>query len=162
MIKRDVKKKTKIVATISDRRCDVPFLTALYQVGMDVVRLNTAHQTPEGSMKVIRNIRAVSDHIAIMVDTKGPEIRTTHVSEPIVLKKGDLLSVRGDPDGKSSRSCVYVSHGAFVDETPIKSHILIDDGDMELLALKKIKRTLFCEARNDGVIEGHKTSSCLP
>ncbi|MCK9195941.1 MAG: pyruvate kinase [Syntrophales bacterium] len=133
MIKRDVKKKTKIVATISDRRCDVPFLTSLYQAGMDAVRLNTAHQTPEGSMKVILNIRAVSDHIAIMVDTKGPEIRTTHISEPIAVKKGDILPFRGDPGGESSRSYVYVSHGAFVDETPIKSHILIDYGDTELL-----------------------------
>ena len=157
MIKRDVKKKTKIVATISDGRCDVPFLTALYQAGMDVVRLNTAHQAPEGSLEVIRNIRAVSDHIAIMVDTKGPEIRTTHVSEPIAVKKGDLLSFRGDPDRESTQTCVYVSHRAFVDETPLKSHILIDDGDTELLVLNKAERTLFCEAQNDGVIGGNKS-----
>ena len=84
MIKRNVNKKTKIVATISDRQCDIPFLTALFQAGMDVVRINTAHQSPEGSEKVIRNVRAVSDHIAVMVDTKGPEIRTTGVSERIV------------------------------------------------------------------------------
>ncbi|HAJ26429.1 MAG TPA: pyruvate kinase [Syntrophus sp. (in: bacteria)] len=157
MIKRNVKKKTKIVATISDRRCDMPFLKSLHQAGMDVVRLNTAHQTPEGSFDVIKNIRAVSDHIAIMVDTKGPEIRTTHVSGPIAVKKGDLLSFRGDPGGESSLSCVYVNYRAFVDETPLKSRILIDDGELELLVFRKIKETLFCEAQNDGVIEGHKS-----
>ena len=157
MIKRDVKKKTKIVATISDGQCDIPFLAALYQAGMDVVRLNTAHQTPEGSLKVIRNIRAVSDHIAIMVDTKGPEIRTTTVSEPIAVKKGDILSFRGDPDKESSLSCIYVTHRGFVDETPNKSQILIDDGDLELLVLKKMEGALVCEAKNDGIIKGHKS-----
>jgi len=157
MIERDIKKKTKIVATISDMRCDIPFLTALHQAGMDVVRLNTAHQTQEGSSRMIPNIRAVSDHIAIMVDTKGPEIRTTSVSEPISVKKGDILSFRGDPDRESSRSCIYVSHGEFVDETPIKSHILIDDGDIDFLVLRKTKGTLFCESQNDGVIKGHKS-----
>lgn len=157
MIKRDVKKKTKIVATISDKRCDIPFLTALYLAGMDVVRINTAYQTPEESIEVIENTRAVSEHIAIMVDTKGPEIRTTAVSEPISVKKGDRLSFRGDPDSESSLSCLYVTHREFVDETPIMSHILIDDGDMELLVVDKAEGTLFCEARNDGLIEGHKS-----
>lgn len=157
MIKRDFKKKTKIVATISDKRCEVPFLTALYLAGMDVVRINTAHQTPEESIAVIANTRAVSDNIAIMVDTKGPEIRTTAVSEPIAIKKGDHLSFRGDLDSESSRSCVCVTHRDFVDETPAKSYILIDDGEMELLVIDKAEGTLFCEARNDGFIEGHKS-----
>ncbi len=69
-MKIDTRKKTKIVATLSDRRCDVPFLTELHRAGMDVVRLNTAHQSPEGALKVIRNVREVSDHIAVMIDTK--------------------------------------------------------------------------------------------
>lgn len=157
MTKRDVQKKTKIVATISDRRCDIPFLTALYEAGMDVVRLNTAHQTLEGSLEVMRNVRAVSDHIAIMVDTKGPEIRTTQVSDPITVAEGDRLLFKGDPDAESTRSCVYVSHTGFVAETPVKSRILIDDGDMELLVMEKSADTLVCEVKNSGVIRGHKS-----
>ena len=69
-------KRTKIVATISDKRCDVDFLQDLYAAGMDVVRLNTAHQTLDDAMKVIRNVRIVSDKIPLLIDTKGPEIRT--------------------------------------------------------------------------------------
>src|SRR5512137_1670275 len=101
-MKMEVRKKTKIVATISDRRCDVPFLAELHRAGMDVVRLNTAHQSPDGSLKVIRNVREVSDHIAIMVDTKGPEVRVTQVAGEIVLAKGDLVTFRGDPGRESS------------------------------------------------------------
>jgi len=50
-------KKTKIVATISDRRCDVEFIKQLYDAGMNVVRLNTAHQNLEQAKMVIENVR---------------------------------------------------------------------------------------------------------
>ena len=153
----DVKKKTRIVATISDRRCDVAFLTELYRAGMDVVRLNTAHQSPEGSLKVIQNVRKVSDHIAIMVDTKGPEVRTTKVAEEIILVKGDLVTFRGDPEKTSTRDGVYVSYRGFVDEVPMHSHILIDDGYLDLSVRKKKGDALICEALNDGRIEGYKS-----
>ena len=70
-------KKTKIVATISDQRCDKGFINRLYENGMNLVRMNTAHQTPEDTLKIIQHVRSVSDKIALMLDTKGPEIRTT-------------------------------------------------------------------------------------
>ena len=59
-------KRTKIVATISDRKCDVEFLKELYEAGVNVVRLNTAHQTLEDAMKVVNNVRKVSDDIALI------------------------------------------------------------------------------------------------
>ena len=83
-------KKTKIVATISDRRCDADFIRQLYANGMNVVRMNTAHQFPEDTLKIIKNVREVSDKIALMVDTKGPEIRTTASDYKISLKKEEF------------------------------------------------------------------------
>lgn len=81
-------KQTKIVASISDRRCDVDFIRKLFFAGMNVVRMNTAHATPDGIRTIIRNVRAVSPHIALMIDTKGPEVRTTGVESPIEYKTG--------------------------------------------------------------------------
>ncbi|MHB9098798.1 MAG: pyruvate kinase [Syntrophales bacterium] len=156
-MKMDIRKKTKIVATISDRRCDVPFLAELHQAGMDVARLNTAHQSPEDALKVVRNVREVSDHIAIMIDTKGPEVRITRVAGEIVLTKGDLVTFRGDPDRESSREGVYVSYRGFVEEVPVDSRILIDDGYLELRVRRKEGDALICEALNDGRIEGRKS-----
>ena len=75
-----VDKKTKIIATISDFRCDVELIRQLFENGMNIVRMNTAHLTPEGMDKIINNVRAVSDEIGILIDTKGPEVRTTAVS----------------------------------------------------------------------------------
>ena len=70
-------KQTKIVASISDRRCSVEFIHDLFEAGMNVVRMNTAHATPEGIREIVENTRKVSHHIGILIDTKGPEIRTT-------------------------------------------------------------------------------------
>ena len=74
-------KHTKIVATISDQRCEVDFIRSLYEAGMNVVRLNTAHMNEEGLHHVVSNVRMVSGRIGILIDTKGPEIRTTTRSE---------------------------------------------------------------------------------
>lgn len=151
------RKKTKIVATISDRHCEVPFLSELYHAGMDLVRINTAHQDIEGSLAIIRNVRQVSDHIALMIDTKGPEVRTTRAPGEIVLAKGDLVTFRGDPDRESSREGVFVSYRRFVDEVPVGSRILIDDGYLELQVRERKGNALICEALNNGRIEGRKS-----
>ena len=151
------RKKTKIVATISGRRCDVPFLSELYRAGMDVVRINTAHQDMKGALTIIRNVRQVSDHIALMIDTKGPEVRTTPVSGEITLTKGSRILFRGGPDKESSAEGVYVSHPGFTDDVPVGSRILIDDGYLELKVLEKKGDALICEALNEGRLEGKKS-----
>ena len=56
-------KHTKIVATISDRRCDVEFIRSLYKAGMNVVRLNTAHMDEEGLNRVVMNTRKVRKYV---------------------------------------------------------------------------------------------------
>ena len=76
-------KHTKIVATISDKRCEVEFIRQLFEAGMNVARLNTAHISTESALNVINNVRAVSESIGILIDTKGPEIRTRGIAEPI-------------------------------------------------------------------------------
>ena len=83
-------KQTKIVATISDQRCEVDFIRQLFEAGMNVVRMNTAHLNREGAEKLINNVRTVSNRIGILMDTKGPEVRTTPLTgDPITFKTGD-------------------------------------------------------------------------
>ena len=88
-------KQTKIVASISDRRCDQDFIRKLFFAGMNVVRMNTAHATEEGIRTIVKNVRAVSPHIGIMIDTKGPEVRTTGVKEPIPVSYTHLSTRMG-------------------------------------------------------------------
>lgn len=150
-------KLTKIVATISDKNCDVEFLNSLFMAGMNVVRLNTAHQTFEDTLRVIENARKVSDRIALLLDTKGPEIRTTISDYEIAVKSGDRIKIKGAPHEKTTKETVCVNYSNFVADVPIKSRILIDDGEIELLVIGKNDEFLICEVRNSGLIEGRKS-----
>ena len=151
-----LKKHTKIVATISDKHCDPEFLRELFEAGMNVVRINTAHQTTESALKVIKNVREVSDCLAILVDTKGPEIRTKNVAEPIMVKAGDRLLVKGG-DGQSGDGLLMVDYPKFVDEIPVGTLMLIDDGDLELKITGKTADALEAIVNNDGEIKNKKS-----
>ncbi len=152
-------KRTKIVATISDRRCDVEFLQRLFDAGMNVVRLNTAHQSPSDSIKLIENVRKVSNKIAILVDTKGPEIRTTAMmsGDGFDVVAGDKLYVAGNPAGLSSRDCLYLSYPGIVPDVHVGASILIDDGDIAMEVMSKNSDSLVCEVKNHGTIKGRKS-----
>ncbi|MBN2481686.1 MAG: pyruvate kinase, partial [Bacteroidales bacterium] len=149
-------KKTKIVATISDQRCNVDFIRQLYVNGMNVVRMNTAHQSPEDTLKIIRNVREVSDKIALMIDTKGPEIRTAPSDYKVSVKKGDTILVKDDPAMTSTPECIYLTYEGLVEEMEIGKRILIEDGEVELEVIEKKNDALVCKALNDSVIKGRK------
>lgn len=152
-------KKTKIICTISDFRCEVGFLRSLYENGMNVVRINTAHATIEGAQKVVNNVRAVSDKIAILIDTKGPEVRLTKMDtdEGIYVKNGDELRIYNNPEGISSQNAIYTNCATFVNDVPVGARILIDDGSVELAVREKDEEKLTCLVRNAGVIKGKKS-----
>lgn len=150
-------KRTKIVATISDKRCDVDFLRGLYEAGMDVVRLNTAHQTLDDAMKVIRNVRAVSNKIPLLIDTKGPEVRTRLVKTPVEVDKGEIIFITGDDHLTLDEKLVHVSYDHFVQDINVGDKILIDDGDVELVVQAKYSDRLELMATNPGVIKDKKS-----
>lgn len=150
-------KKTKIVATISDIRCDVGLIQRLYDAGMNVVRLNTAHQDAAGMKRVIDNVREVSSHLAILVDTKGPEVRTTATDAPIEYHKGDIVSIVGNPELKTIRETIAVTYKDFVKDVQVGSHILIDDGDLGLIVDDNDGQTLTCHVENDATLGSRKS-----
>ena len=149
-------KQTKIIATISDKRCDVEFLRALFNEGMNIVRLNSAHMDIDGFNKVITNIRAVSSQIGILIDTKGPEIRTTFTPTPIVIKAGEELKITGNPDLESSKEMIALTYKNLVQGVSIGTHILIEDGKIEIEVLSKTENYLLCKALNDAEIGSRK------
>lgn len=151
-------KSTKIVATISDQRCDVEFLRELYIEGMNVVRMNSAHLQAEGFLKIINNVRAVSNHIALLMDTKGPEIRTTVAeNDSIELFEGDLVKILGNPELISTRECIAVNYPFFVRDLHVDDNILFDDGEIDLKVESKGEGFLMCKVLNDGVLGSRKS-----
>ena len=156
-------KYTKIVATISDARCDVDFIKQLYESGMNVVRMNSAHLQEEGFQKIIDNVRAVSNKIAILMDTKGPEVRTTALSgdSNILFSTGDIVRITGK-DKHNAKPALedvnfHVDDGEFVfllghsgagkstllklilrEETPTEGRVLVNGQDVARLRRRKI------------------------
>jgi pyruvate kinase len=149
---------TKIVATISDKCCEVEFIQQLYDAGMNVVRMNSAHLQREGFLKIINNVRAVSNHIAILMDTKGPEVRTTIAeNDEIELHTGDLVKVVGNPDQLSTFDCIAVNYPFFVRDLHVDDDILFDDGEIDLKVESKTEDALFCRVLNDGTLGSRKS-----
>ena len=128
-------KQTKIVASISDRRCDVDFIRSLFEAGMNVVRMNTAHADENGIKQIINNVRAVSHHIGILIDTKGPEVRTTGCSEPIPYKTGDVVKIFGRPEMDTTHDIINLSYSNFAADVHEGCHILFDDGALDMLVI---------------------------
>ena len=129
-------KQTKIVASISDRRCDQDFIRKLFFAGMNVVRMNTAHATEEGIRNIVKNVRAVSPHIGIMIDTKGPEVRTTDVKEPIQYHTGDVVKIFGRPEMESSHDIVNLSYPDIAADVKVGDDILFDDGELDMKVME--------------------------
>jgi pyruvate kinase len=152
-----MKKFTKIVATVSDKRCEVDFVRNLFEAGMNVARLNTAHLDFDGINKIVTNIRTVSDEIAILIDTKGPEVRTTVADKDIELKTGSEILLAGDPDHKSDGKKICVSYPYLADDVSLGTHILIDDGEIDLKVIEKSKDGLICKVMNNGVLGSRKS-----
>ncbi|MCD4675168.1 MAG: pyruvate kinase [Desulfobacula sp.] len=150
-------RKTKIVATISSLNCSPDFIGRLYKAGMNVVRLNTAHMTHDDALRVIENTRQVSDKIGILLDTKGPEIRTCDNDKPLAVKYGDTIRIKGAPGAKSKGDMICVSYDHFVKDIPMGSSILIDDGYIALAVMEKNDEYLSCHVENDGVINARKS-----
>ena len=91
------KKQTKIICTIAHNRCDRVFIQKLFDAGMNVARLNTAHISLEDADLILKNIRSVSESIGILIDTKGPEVRTCEISEPLKVETGTILHKKIQP-----------------------------------------------------------------
>ncbi len=157
-----MRKRTKIIATVSDRRCEVEFIKSLFDAGMNAVRINSAHVTPESALVIVENTRKVSDRIAIILDTKGPEVRVTSLDESIEkgieVKTGDIVYVKGsDSNEASTREMVYLNYKDIVADVPVGSMVLIDDGELELAVIGKVDNALECQVRNNGYIGGRKS-----
>ena len=150
-------KQTKIVASVSDRRCDVDFIRDLFNAGVNVVRMNTAHADKEGIINIIRNVREVSRHIGILIDTKGPEVRTSGCKEPIAYKTGDVVKLFGRPDVDSTHDIVNLSYENFAADVQEGDHILFDDGALDMVVIGINGPAVIAQVTNDGVLGSHKS-----
>lgn len=158
-------RKTKIVATIGPA-CDSPDMLAnMLRAGMNVARLNLSHGTFEGHHLMISRIRDVAanlgHHVAIMIDTRGVEIRTgLLVGGKVELERGAEFSLYSD-DKPGDKHGVSMTYANLPLEVAVGAPILLDDGAIELQVLKTSDREIRCKIIHGGQL-GERKSINLP
>lgn len=124
---------------------------------MNVVRMNTAHASETGLRTIIRNVRSVSESIPILIDTKGPEVRTTACDAQIPFLTGEVVRIFGRPDEDTRHDVINVTYPNFARDVSVGCHILFDDGVLEMLVTAVEGDAVVAEVRNDGLLGSHKS-----
>ncbi|MEM9367504.1 MAG: pyruvate kinase [Planctomycetota bacterium] len=142
---------TKIVATIGPATESREKLTGLIRMGVDVIRLNMAHGSVEWVAEVVARIREVSRelgrHVAVMMDVKGPEIRTGPVEADIELKPGDRVCLQctsGTPVLEADHR-VSVNYRDLPNDVAVGSTVLVDSGLLRWQVVEKSDCEVLCE-----------------
>lgn len=153
-------RKTKIVCTLGPSSETPEMIQKLAEAGMNVVRLNFSHGNHEeqgARMDTVRQVSEVSGYnIAILLDTKGPEIRCGVMENGgVEFAKGDIVKVVSkEVEGNKERFQVIVPE--LFDDVNVDDYLLIDDGKMKLTILEVKKGELTCRIENPGWIKSRK------
>ncbi len=153
-------RKTKIVCTLGPATETPEMVQKLAEIGMNIVRLNFSHGNHEDHGKRIKMVREVSDvagyNLAIMLDTKGPEIRCGEMTDGVLhFTKGDVVKVVKEPVlGTNERFHVDCPE-MYADVKP-GNYLLIDDGKMRLTITDVEPGILTCRIENSGIIKTRK------
>lgn len=155
-------RKTKIVCTIGPASEDVSTLEKLMKSGMNVSRLNFSHGNHLEHAARIKNIRKAAErtglNIAILLDTKGPEIRTGSFKDgKIELKKGKKVFITMDEvEGTEER--FSVSYPDLIQDVKIGNKILLDDGliELEIMNINLQKNEIETKILNSGELTNRK------
>jgi pyruvate kinase len=153
-------RKTKIVCTIGPASETVETLRRLIREGMDIARLNFSHGSHEEHAARIRNIRQAAREegkpVAILLDTKGPEIRTGDLKVPAIdLAEGDTLILTTEQI-PGDRERISVSYPGLVHDVKAGDTILIDDGLIGLKVERVEGTEIICRVENGGTLKSRK------
>ncbi len=153
-------RRTKIIFTIGPATESEVMIDRLIEHGVDICRINMAHAAPDWTRMVIRRIRAASAkvgrEIGIMMDVKGPEVRTGDVDIPIELQPGEIFDfvVKPESAGENSEEIrsVDVNYRDLVNDIQVGDTVLVDNGVIRMEVLKKNNARIRCRVLIPGTL----------
>jgi pyruvate kinase len=150
--------RTKIVATIGPASERPEVLARMLDAGMDVVRINSSHGTPELRGRWMDEVREVAgarkQHVAILVDLQGPRIRVGALDTPRELAEGTAVTFA--PEAEASGDEVPTTYEALARDVEPGSRILLDDGLLEVEVTETRGTRVTGRVRHGGVLRGKK------
>ncbi|XP_047327129.1 plastidial pyruvate kinase 2 [Impatiens glandulifera] len=158
--KPTVRRKTKIVCTIGPSTDTKEMIWKLAEAGMNVARMNMSHGDHASHQKVIDlvkeyNAQAKDNVIAIMLDTKGPEVRSGDLPQPIMLASGQEFTFT-IKRGVGTADCVSVNYDDFVNDVEDGDMLLVDGGMMSFLVKSKTEDSVTCEVVDGGELKSRR------
>lgn len=157
-------RRTKIIVTLGPATEGEAMLERLIAAGVDLIRLNMAHAKHDWTRTIIRRIRAISTRVgrevAILMDIKGPEIRTGDLAVPIELKPGEIFDFTVKPgagreNAEEIRS-VDVNYQDLVNDIRVGDTVLVDNGLIRLEVLAKDAAHIRCRVLIPGPLTSRR------
>ncbi|EFJ06845.1 hypothetical protein SELMODRAFT_134716 [Selaginella moellendorffii] len=161
--------KTKIICTLGPRSRDVPMLEKLLRTGMNVARFNFSHGSYEYHQETLENLKSAMSNTqimcAVMLDTKGPEIRTGVLKDgkAIKLQEGKELTITTDYEHKGDTEMIAMSYKKLPQDVAPGNMILCSDGTITLTVLScdPVAGQVRCRCENTAML-GEKKNVNLP
>ena len=151
---------TKIIATLGPATQTPERLRELINSGVDVIRLNMAHGSTDWVAEVVSRIRAVSREVgrqvSVMMDVKGPEIRTGDIPSPIVLTTGHRLRLHTQPNSDTDMPTIAVNYAGFPSAVDVGTTVLVDSGLMRWEVISKTDVSVDCEVVTGGTLTSRR------
>lgn len=153
-------RKTKIVATIGPTSNTREALFRLADDGMNVVRLNMSHGDHSSHMAVVELVREYNTQgrgdLAIMLDTKGPEVRSGDLTEPLQLTRGErvIFTITEGADGSGGR--ISVNYDGFVDDVSVGDVVLVDGGIMSMAVVAIEGPNVIADVLDGGIMKSRR------
>lgn len=155
-------KKTKIVCTLGPATDNVDTMVQLIEAGMNVARFNFSHGDHSEQLERFNNLKEAREranrNVGILLDTKGPEIRTHLMAKDVVsLVKGNTVRISME-EVAGTEEKFSVSYSDLINDVKVGGHILLDDGLVDLLVteLDHENNEIVTEIQNSGVLKSRK------
>lgn len=153
-------RKTKIVCTLGPATDNEEVLRQMMLEGMNVARCNFSHATYDEHKKrmdMIKKLRKeVGQPVAILLDTKGPEVRVKNFKDGrVTLEEGQLFTLTAD-EVEGTKDKVSVTYNRLYEDLEVGMRVLIDDGLIEMTVEQVDRTNIVCRVINGGVVSNHK------
>jgi pyruvate kinase len=149
---------TKIICTIGPVSESYEMLHQMYNAGMNIARFNMSHGDHSSHAKTINHIhelnRKIEFPIGLLLDTKGPEIRTGH--SDFILEKGNIIEVSVEGEEDPTRESLFIGYPDLIHTLDIGDRLMIDNGLINLKVLEKQETSLKCRVLDGGHIKGRR------
>ncbi|KAI8477423.1 MAG: pyruvate kinase [Monoraphidium minutum] len=153
-------RKTKLVCTIGPATATKDSFFRLAEAGMDVARLNMSHGTHESHKAVVDLVREYNASgrgvVATMLDTKGPEVRSSDLAEPLVMEAGQRYTFTTEEGANGKGGRISVNYDDFIDDVSVGDVLLVDGGIISFKVVGKSGTDVECEVVDAGVMQSRR------